>query len=57
MEETCNLGDTYSYWANSTVNSSGVAGNHRSWNIYLSRKSGTARRLFPEHFYLLLLIY
>ena len=48
-KKTCNLGDMYSYWANSTVNSSGVAGNHRSWNIYLSQKSGTTKGLFPEH--------
>ena len=27
MEETCNLGDMYSYWENSTVNSSAVAEN------------------------------
>ena len=42
-KRTCNLGEMYSYWANSTVNSSGVAGNHRSWKIYLSQKSGTIR--------------
>ena len=45
MEETCNLGDMHSYWANR----SGVAGNHWSWNIYLSQKSGTTKGLFPEH--------
>ena len=39
----------YSYWANSTVNSSGLAGNHRAWNIYLPQKSGTSKRLFLEH--------
>ena len=45
IEETCNLGDMYSYWANS----SGVAGNHGSSNIYLSQKSGNTKGLFPEH--------
>ena len=39
MEETCNLGDMYSYYANSTVNTSGVAGNHRSWNIFICHKN------------------
>ena len=48
-KKTCNLGDMYSYWANSTVNSSGLAGNHRAWNIYLSQKSGTTKRLLMEH--------
>ena len=58
-KKTCNLGEMYSYWANSTVYSSGVAGNHRSWKIYLSQKSGTTKGLFLEHwlFYVLLLIY
>ena len=35
----------YSHWENSRVNSSGVAGNHRSWKIYLSQKLGTTNRL------------
>ena len=53
-KKTCNLGDMYSYWANSTVNSSDVAGNHRSWKIYLSQKSGTTKGLFLEHHWLFL---
>ena len=49
MKKKSNLGDMYSYWANSTVNSSGVVGNHRSWNIYVTKIRHQQRPLFLEH--------
>ena len=36
-KKKCNLGEMYSYWANSTVNSSGVAGNHRLENLSVTK--------------------
>ena len=61
-KKTCNLGDMYiSYWANCTVNRSGVAGNHTVFlGIFICHKKQVPLKdcsQNTDYFYVLLLIY